>query len=405
MSLPLGPFHNHHFPISSYIRMTHDSPRRFTAACILSGLLLLLPASLQAEVRVPSIFGEGMVLQRDQTNPVWGRAEEGEVITVMIAGQRHTTRTGADGRWKVELDPIPAGGPHNLEIRGENNLSIGDVLVGEVWLCSGQSNMQWGVNSSNDPGLEKLAARFPHIRHISIPQVGTQEPQEDFDGSWQVCTPETIGSFSAVGYYFGRRIHQTLQVPVGLIDNAWGGSACEAWIRRDLLEAEDRFRPLMERWEETERTYDREAVLADHQRRVKQWEKERDEARAAGREFRRNRPGVPRSPLGNQHRPANLYNGVLKPIIGYGIRGAIWYQGESNAGRAWQYRELFPLMIRNWRDEWKQGDFPFYWVQLADFRWEKPEPAESDWAELREAQTLTLDRLPNTGQAVIIDLG
>lgn len=360
--------------------------------------------ALEADVRVPALFGDHMVLQRDQANPIWGWADEGEVVTISIASQRHTARTKSDGRWKVKLDSLPAGGPHTLQILGKNSLSFEDVLVGEVWVCSGQSNMQWAVNSSNDADLEKLTAKFPQIRHITVPLIGTQEPQLNFKGNWQHCTPESIGDFSAVGYFFGRQLHQTLDVPIGLIDNAWGGSSAEAWVRRDLLEADDRYNALISRWEKTESTYNHEEAVAKYEVALEDWKKTSDKAKLENRPAPR-RPRAPRNPLGNQHRPGNLYNGVLYPIIGYGIRGAIWYQGESNASRAYQYRELFPLMIQNWRDEWKQGDFPFYWVQLADFRDEKSDPADSDWAELREAQTLSLDRLLHTGQAVITDLG
>ncbi|MCA9066538.1 MAG: sialate O-acetylesterase, partial [Planctomycetaceae bacterium] len=189
--------------------------------------------------------------------------------------------------------------------------------------------------------------------------------------------------------------HQTLDVPVGLIDNSWGGSACEAWVRRDLLEGVELYAPLMERWKQTESTYDHDAAVSNYEKALAKWQETR----------KGNRPQAPRNPLTGQHRPANLYNGVLKPIIGYTIQGVIWYQGETNAGRAYQYRELFPLMIQSWRDEWKQGDFSFYWVQLADYRAERSEPADSDWAELREAQTMTMSKLANTGEAVIVDLG
>ncbi len=359
----------------------------------LAGACLL--ATAHAEVSVPAIFGDHMVLQRDQRNAIWGWADEGEVVTVSIASQRHTARTRSDGRWKVWLDPLPVGGPHTLELKGKNALEFEDVLVGEVWLCSGQSNMQWAVNSANDPDLERLAANYAKIRIITVPQVGTQEPQSNFKGAWQACSPDTVGSFSAVGYFFGRQLHQTLDVPIGLIDNAWGGSSAEAWVPRPLLEADTRYDALMERWEKTEATYNHEERTAQYKTQLKAWQ-----ANKTGP-----RPRAPRNPLVGQHRPGNLYNGVLNPVIGYGIRGTIWYQGESNASRAYQYRELFPLMIETWRSEWNQGDFPFYWVQLADFRDEAPEPGDSDWAELREAQTLTLDRLPNTGQAVITDLG
>jgi sialate O-acetylesterase len=347
--------------------------RGLTAAVALTGCTVA-----RADVSLPNIFGSHMVLQRDQKDPVWGWAAPGEEVTVTIAGQTKTAKAGADGAWKVVLDPLPAGGPLTLSVKGNNTVTFDDVLVGEVWVCSGQSNMQMTVDSAFDPDLEKLTAKNPQIRLITVPNVGTQEPQKDFHGKWTVCSPDTVGNFSAVGYFCGRQLQETLGVPVGLINNAWGGSACEAWVRRDLLENDPQYKPLIDRWVGMETKY----------------------ATAEGEEKR----NLERAMKGNS-RPANIYNGALKPTIGYGIRGAIWYQGESNAGRAYQYRELFPLMIKSWRDEWGQGDFPFYWVQLADYTPEKPEPGESDWAELREAQTMTMDKLPNTGEAVIIDLG
>lgn len=271
---------------------------------------------------------------------------------------------------------------------GSSTKTIGNILVGEVWICSGQSNMQWSVNQSNDPDLEKLAARYPNIRMINFPQVGTQDPIWSHDDrKWQVCSPETVGGFSAVGYFFARQIHETTGVPIGMINNAWGGSACEAWINRDALKSDGKFNKLLEGWAGRESQFEE---LTKKQGRTEAEEKTLKDMTGGMR--------------GNS-RPANIYNGVLKSHLGYGIRGAIWYQGESNAGRAYQYRELFPLMIQNWRNEWGQGDFPFYWVQLADFMGEVKEPAESDWAELREAQTMAMDKLPNSGQAVIIDIG
>jgi sialate O-acetylesterase len=320
------------------------------------------------------MFGDHMVLQQGIANRVWGRAEPGEKVTVSIAGQTHETTAAADGTWELRLDPIAEyGGPHTLTIKGNNELSFKDVLIGEVWICSGQSNMQWSVSQANDPDLEKAAANFPQIRLLSVPQVGTQEPQWNFKGSWAVCSPQTVGDFSAVGYFFGRQLAQTLGVPVGLIDNAWGGSAADAWVKREKIAAHPTLEAIHDRWTKLE------AEKPDDKKLME----------------------------GNQ-RPGNIHSGVLTPSIGYGIRGVIWYQGESNAGRAHQYRTLFPFMIASWREEWNQADnkdFPFYWVQLADFRAEKAEPGESDWAELREAQTMTMDALPNTGQAVIIDIG
>jgi sialate O-acetylesterase len=340
-----------------------------------------------ADVTLPNIFGDHMVLQRDQPNRVWGRADAGEQVTVTIAGQSHNAVADEKGDWTVTLAPLALGDPLEMLVKGKNELRLNDILVGEVWVCSGQSNMQWTVNASSDAALVTIAANTPNIRMINFPQVGSQEPIWTHDRKWMVCSPQTVGSFSAVGYFFARQLHQTLNVPIGMVNNAWGGSACEAWINRDVLNQTESMAPMMARWQGNEERF---AALSAKTDRSAEEEKQLE--------------GLKRLMTGNQ-RPSNIYNGVLKSHLGYGIRGAIWYQGESNAGRAYQYRELFPLMIQNWRDEWGQGDFPFYWVQLADFRNEVDAPAESDWAELREAQTMTMDRLQNTGEAVIIDIG
>jgi sialate O-acetylesterase len=298
-------------------------------------------------------------------------------VTVAIAGQVQKATADGQGKWRVTLSPLPMGAPLKLVVEGKNRVERNDILVGEVWLCSGQSNMELPVAASANADLEIPVAHHPQIRLVRVKGEGSQTPVEDFDGRWEVCSPETVKGFSAVGYFFGRELQQQLDLPVGLVDNSWGGSSCEAWIRRDRFEGNPLYEVQLAQWDKLAAEF--------------------DEAKAK-------REGQP-NPLVGQHRPANLYHARLGPILGYAIRGAIWYQGESNAGRAYQYREMFPLMIRSWREDWDQGDFPFYWVQLADFMAEQPEPAESAWAELREAQTMTQDRLPNTGQAVIIDLG
>ena len=338
-----------------------------------------------------------MVLQRDMEVNVWGWANKGQEVSVEFAGQVVSGQAGDDGRWQVKLNPMPtnAEGSELKVSAGSESKTIKDVLVGEVWLCSGQSNMEWGVRSSYDPDLEALTAKYPKIRFITVPKVGTQELQNDFVGQWETCTPETVLNFSAVGYYFGKQLHQTLDnVPIGLIDNAWGGSAAEAWVRRDLLEQDPKFKAYLDQWKKTEETFDF----------AKEMQLYKDKLAKLKAEGKKQNIRAPRDQLAGQHRPGNLFAGVLHPIIGYGIRGTIWYQGESNAGRAWNYRDLFPLMITHWREQWGQGDFPFYWVQLADFQDESPQPKPSDWAVLREAQSYTL-KLPNTGQAVIHDIG
>ena len=373
---------------------------RFRRPALLAFALLAADASAaRADVTLPSLFTDHMVLQRDMKDRVWGKAEPGEEVEVKIADQSKSTKAGADGKWMVTLDPMPAGGPLTMTIKGKNEVAIADILVGEVWLCSGQSNMEWDLNSANDADLEALSAKDSGIRFLSVPKNGTQQPQDDFKGKWEVCSPQSARSFSAVGYLFGRQLRQTLGVPIGLIDDSWGGSACEAWVRRDLLAADEKYNPLLKQWADREANAE-QAEEAFQARRREAVEKAKAEGRPAPRGDQ-----SPKSQMAGNARPGNLYNGVLKPLIGYGMRGAIWYQGESNAGRAYQYRDLFPLMIRNWRQDWEIGDFSFYWVQLADYMGEKPEPGDSAWAELREAQTLTMSRLPKTGEAVIIDIG
>jgi len=345
------------------------------AALLITTSFASLPTAVQADVKLPAIFSDHAVLQRDMPVPVWGSAAPGENVTVAIAGQTQKATADDQGKWRVTLTPLSVGEPLKLIVEGKNRIERNDILVGEVWLCSGQSNMEMSVERSMNADLEIPNANHPQIRLVRVKGPGCQTPVEDFQGSWQVCSPESVAGFSAVGYFFGRELLQQLNVPIGLIDDSWGGSSCEAWIRRDRLEGN----PLYE------------AQLAAWDKMAAEFEKDKDPKKA--------------NLLTGNHRPANLYNARLMPVLGYALRGAIWYQGESNAGRAFQYREMFPLMIKSWREDWKQGDFPFYWVQLADFMAEKSEPGDSAWAELREAQTMTMDKLPNTGEAVIIDIG
>ena len=367
---------------------------------LLAALTLAAPA-VHAELRLPAIISDGMVLQQQQANPIWGWDTPGAAVTVTFAGQTQRATAGADGRWTVRLAPLAASAENRaLTITGSSQRTLKDVLVGEVWMCSGQSNMQWSLSQSYHGDLEALATDLPQVRLISVPQVGTQELQPDFKGKWEAATPTTTPSFSAVGLLFGRYLHQVLKVPVGLIDNAWGGSAAEAWVRRSTIESDPRFASLLES------TRKREAELLSPQGRAAfeaSVQKHREDT-AKAKAAKKAAPRAPQDWLAGNARPGNIFAGVVHPTLGYGMKGVIWYQGESNAGRAHEYATLFPFMIEQWRKEWGQGDFPFYWVQLADYREEKPRPGESDWAELREAQTKA-QRLPNTGQAVIIDVG
>jgi sialate O-acetylesterase len=377
---------------------------RLASVAVIAMFLLVVVSLTErralADVKLPSMFTDHAVLQRDMPVPVWGIASPGEEVTVAIAGQTHKTKADENGNWDVKLDPLKLGKPLTLVVEGKNRLERNDILAGEVWLCSGQSNMEFALARATDGDLDVAAANHPNIRLVRVKGPGSQTPVEDFKGQWEVCTPESATGFSAVGYFFGRELNQQLNVPIGLIDDSWGGSSCEAWVPRDRMEGKPLYDPLIKKWDDDVKNFDeqkwKDAWAA--------WRKADAAARKAGKPSPKNRPLADPPALGN-HRPANLYHARVEPVMPYAIRGVIWYQGESNAPRAYQYRDMFPLMIQAWRENWKQGDFPFYWVQLADYKDEQPQPGDSDWAELREAQTMTLKNLPNTGEAVIIDIG
>lgn len=368
-------------------------------------LFVSLVGSLaRAELKLPAVIGDHMVLQQKQANPIWGWDAVGTKVTVTFAGQTHNATAGADGKWTVKLSPVAANAtPQVLTIIGSEKREIQDVLVGEVWMCSGQSNMGFTLNGDWNGDIEALASKHPNLRLIRVPQVGSQELKTDFRGQWRASAPDTARGFSAVGFLFGRYIHEITGVPVGLIDNAWGGSAAEAWIRRETIEGDPRFAALMESTRRRETDLQSEKGKAAFEDSVTKWK----EASAKAKAEKKQAPTQPANFLTGNARPGNIFGGVVHPTLGYGIKGVIWYQGESNAGRAFEHAELFPFLIEQWRKEWGQGDFPFYWVQLADYMAEKTDAAESvksTWAELRETQTKAL-RLPNTGQAVITDLG
>lgn len=337
---------------------------RLSRILLVTVWVLLLAEIAAADVRLPAIFANDMVLQRDKQVPVWGRGAPNEEVSVEMLGQKVSTRADAQGNWRVDLAPMPAGGPYEMRVSGHNLLIFKNVLVGEVWVCSGQSNMEWSVSSSKNSKEEIAAANYPHIRLLVVRKSVADSPQKDFSPqlNWSECTPQTVSSTSAVAYFFGRELHRRLKVPVGLVETCWGGTPCEAWTRQQVLESDPAFASIVEQ---------RKAML---------------ERRAA-------------------IAPSSLYNAMLAPLIPYAIRGTIWYQGESNTSRPQQYRKLFPAMIADWRKQWGQGDFPFYFVQLANFMAVKDIPGESNWAELREAQSLTLKSTRSTGMAVTIDLG
>jgi sialate O-acetylesterase len=358
-------------------------------------LIVLIVLPITATVKVANIFGSKMVLQRNQKNPVWGTADVGEKIKITFAGQTHTTVANENGQWKILLDSMKAGGPYTMIVKGKNKITFEDVLVGEVWICTGQSNMQWSVENSNHAELELLSANYPEIRLFTIPLVGSPQPQKEIrDSIWQQCNSKILPQFSAAGYFFGRRLHQILGVPIGLINASWGASSLETWIPRDAIEKKYKHPEFLEDWDWRISQFT-DQMLHEYTEEYTTWE-------LAGKPGKKMRP--PRDIRTAQNRPANGYNGVINPIIGYGIKGAIWCQGEGNLGRGHQYGELFPILINSWRERWGQGNFPFYWIQIASMKEPDPEPTQSSWAELREGMSKTLS-LPNTGEVISMDVG
>lgn len=499
---------------------------------ILIVLVLVFMSSLsQAKVILPSIFADNMVLQRNVLIPVWGWASANEKVEVSFNMQLKTTTANKDGKWMLKLEPETEGGPYELTIKGENTIRIKNVLVGEVWICSGQSNMEWAVGQSQNFKEELASANNPNIRHIKITKDINSAPLDNFkENVWQVCDSSTLGSFTAAGYFFAKNLYRELNVPIGLINSSWGGTNIETWISREAFENSDEFKEMIAAWPEVsidslaklnvssnlkrieklqgskigckvdsfkEFSFDdsnwpeinqpelweqqdlegfdgvvwlRKTFLlsADEIKKdaflylskiddndisyvngvkigsTSQWDtfrkykisdgilKEGKNTIAVRVEDTGGGGGIYGNPedlkllLGSVNIPLNgpwkyqveavksnlgvndfpslAYNAMINPLIPFAFKGVLWYQGESNAGRAFQYRKAFPLLIQDWRQKWNQGEFPFYFVQLATYTTKGNSNEGCDWAELREAQTLTLS-VPNTGMVVTTDIG
>jgi sialate O-acetylesterase len=510
--------------------------KNFRQWLFLLAILIFFPGSRAiSDVSLPVVLSDHMVLQRNMDIKIWGWADKGEIVIIQFNNQVQETVTGQDGNWYLILDAMPAGGPFDMTVKGKNTIKLKDILIGDVWICSGQSNMEWPVERSNNPEKEIAAANFPEIRLFDVKRRMSEVPLDDYtDEKWQVCSPMTIAEFSAVGYFFGRELHKDLNVPVGLISTNWGGTVAETWTSFETIagfsEFDDKMNKLKslkiaelsakkeqlqkqwdakidgsdtglkenwhqsqeidttwkkmklpQKWEraglkgfdgivwfmyqieltqeeskedlelhlgpvdDTDYTYVNGVQVGSIK---KKWQEPRTYNVSAGIlkpgkniiavrviDYRGGggiygkpedmfyvsnkrkvslagewhyKPGTDRIPDDYNIHPNNyptlLYNGMIHPLIPYAITGAIWYQGESNASRAYQYRKIFKGLILDWREKWDQGDFPFLFVQLANYKKPVKDPGDSDWAELREAQNMALE-LPNTGVAVIIDIG
>jgi len=360
-------------------------------------VLVCAAFTARADVKLAGLFSDNMVLQRRMRAPVWGWADEGEKVTVTFRGAS-VSATAKGGKWIVKLPGQNAGGPDSLIVEGKNKIELKNVLVGEVWICSGQSNMEFPLSRSFESENDIARSANPQIHLFTVPKLKANEPVDNVKAGWQECNPDTVRNFSAVAYYFGRDLQKSRGVPVGLIHTSWGGSPAEVWMSQKVLEANPDYKKAI--------LDDYQTALKNYQLALEKFEKEMPSPGGDSKSTERKPPPPP-------WKPAELYNGMIAPLIPYAIRGAIWYQGESNAGRAWQYRALFPDLIRNWRRDWGESDFPFLAVQLAPWDRNKKRsvdqitatPGDSDWAELREAQWLATKILPRVGLAVITDVG
>ena len=366
--------------------------------------LLALSTSAVAEVKLNQIFSDHMVVQRDQPVRVFGSAQPGEPVAVSFAGQSAQTETGADGRWRVDLPAVSEpGGSHELTVKGKNTITLKNVTVGEVWICSGQSNMEWSMTRILDSKEEIAAADHADIRlfnvprHISLPSAAADTP-----GSWQVCRPDTVAGFSAVGYFFGQKLHEEVGVPIGLVGTNWGGTRIEPWTPPvgfekvpELADYVNKIRSLDLQTDEGKASYN--AYLD----RIGSWVEDSRKKVAAGQAIG-NPPGAPNF---NQVQGATtIYNGMVHGLAPFSVRGAIWYQGESNAGDGERYAAKKRALVRGWRSVFENEQLAFYWVQLANFQQPSDNPAGGGWGPVREGQRRALD-LPNSGMAVIIDVG
>ncbi|MGB0065144.1 MAG: sialate O-acetylesterase [Terracidiphilus sp.] len=365
---------------------------------VVSLILALSAVFACAEVRLPNVLSSHMVLQRDRPIHVWGWAKPGESVAIDFHGVHAAGTADALGHWSVFLPPEPAGGPFSLTVSSTNTIVLTDILVGDVWFASGQSNMQMPLggfpgNAVLDNGPEEIRnATHPEIRLLHIKEKSSYYPLDDIESNWTLCTPETALSFSAAAYFFGREIAEKEHVPVGLIDSTWGGTVAEAWMSLDTISSDASLMPLFASWAAmTDKIADMPAIEAK--------EKRDDAAALAANQTQPKHPWHP-NPLSWQ--PAGLYNAMVNPFTSFPIRGVIWYQGESNSAleRAPLYRRIFPALIADWRRHWDEGDFPFLFVQISSFT----STPQENWAVIREAQRRTLS-VANTAMAVTIDIG
>ncbi|MCG3150360.1 MAG: hypothetical protein PCFJNLEI_03843 [Verrucomicrobiae bacterium] len=352
-------------------------------------LLCLLTATTHAAIQPHGLFSNGGVLQQGVEVPVWGTANTGDKVTVKFQGQEVST-VAQDGRWLVKLQPLKPGGPFTMSIADRE---ITDLHVGEVWVCSGQSNMEWPLQKTTNAAAAIAGANDPLLRVLTVPATFIAEPQLDINAQWRICSSNTAPHFTAVGYYFGRELRQALKVPVGLVNSSVGGTPAQAWASAPSMRGDPQYSEFFTGHDKSISNYF--AALAKYtDELLPKWQAEAAEAKADARPEPK-KPAAPVSPV--DRGPGCLFNGMIAPLLPYAIRGVIWYQGESNVNNPAQYQTLFPTLIRDWRNAWQQGDFPFLFVQIAPFRTMTP--------KLREAQLRVWQQTTNTAMVVTTDCG
>lgn len=380
-------------------------PLFFAALCV------SLPASVMAELSLPHFFSDHMILQRERKAAIWGETDPKSEVSVAFKGKTATTQADASGHWRAEIETgaADATGAELTVISGDKSVAIKDVLVGEVWLASGQSNMFFTMNRA--PAYEELMskANYPALRMFNAPLVTAEKPQSDIEGEWSLCSPETVPGYSAVAFFYALKLHQELGIPVGVLKTCWGGKPVETFTSREALNTLPGTKVMVDKLMEEAATYDPAKAKAQYETRLEQWKTTMTAAKGKSADERKRlpkKPAEPKPPLETEGKPGVLFNAMINPFVGYTMRGAIWYQGEGNAkAGAVPYDQTLPLMIRDWRQRW--GDeLSFYFVQLANYRTPSTEPGTPDsWALLQDRMRHILETTPKTGMAVINDVG
>lgn len=368
--------------------------RRYSAKLLLTSLLLIVASAINASIKLPAIISNHMVLQQKSKVALWGWSDAGEKVTITTSWNNKSTIVSADnsGKWITYVTTAAAGGPYTISFKGTNEVKVEDVLLGEVWLASGQSNMEFFVAKTRNGSYtgvlnyeqEMKEANFPLIRQIDVVNKNADEPQQNFKGDWKVCSPETVDTFSAVAYYFAREVHRATGFPIGIINSTWGGTTAESWTKKEVLESDPDFKVLVDRYNEQVQSYPKEND--NYKLALDTWKQDTTKPK----------PAAPIKPNPDKS-PYRLYNAMIAPLVPYTLKGVLWYQGENNASRAYQYRKLFPALIKNWRSDFRNQNLPFYFVQISPHRSQNP--------EIREAQLLTYRTVAHTGMAVTTDNG